>query len=358
MIWYICFIAAAVAAVATIIYSANLLFGTYKKKRRINVIHVLIAGFFVMGLILIIAPHYELYKGENLAVLKTVVVSFRKVIRLFGAHSIYDVFLEMIPCAPNSIADYYVSFVLAVQFIAPLLTFGFVLSFFNNVVSLIRYLLAYCNDVYIFSCLNERSLTLAEDIFKNHPNARVVFTDCIEKPKGNDLLLAERANGINAICFSKNIRAVNWSVHSKNSRIFFFAMCDDDAKNIDHATKLLKSYNMFENANLYIFSSGIIGELLMAGRAKGSMRVRRVNVVKSQVSRILFEKGDVIFQSARDSDKPSIKKISAVIVGLGTHGTEMLKSLAWFCQMDGYILKITGFDKDPLAEEKFTSLCP
>jgi hypothetical protein len=52
------------------------------------------------------------------------------------------------------------------------------------------------------------------------------------------------------------------------------------------------------------------------------------------------------------------KNISALIVGMGQHGTEMVKALTWFCQMDGYTFEINGFDKDPLAEDKFKQAAP
>jgi len=43
---------------------------------------------------------------------------------------------------------------------------------------------------------------------------------------------------------------------------------------------------------------------------------------------------------------------------MGRYGTEMVKALSWFCQMDGYSVKITAFDKDPNAADKFTRVCP
>ena len=36
----------------------------------------------------------------------------------------------------------------------------------------------------------------------------------------------------------------------------------------------------------------------------------------------------------------------------------MTKALAWSCQMDGYRAEINCFDVDPLADEKFKSICP
>ncbi|MBQ8696559.1 MAG: hypothetical protein IJ519_02460, partial [Clostridia bacterium] len=39
-------------------------------------------------------------------------------------------------------------------------------------------------------------------------------------------------------------------------------------------------------------------------------------------------------------------------------GTEMLKSLSWFGQMNGYRLQVDAFDMDPLAEDRFMALAP
>ncbi|MBR5033920.1 MAG: hypothetical protein IKX71_01305, partial [Bacteroidales bacterium] len=52
------------------------------------------------------------------------------------------------------------------------------------------------------------------------------------------------------------------------------------------------------------------------------------------------------------------KQISAVIVGLGRYGTEMLKALSWYCQMDGYHVEIDVYDADEKAEDRFRALAP
>ena len=88
------------------------------------------------------------------------------------------------------------------------------------------------------------------------------------------------------------------------------------------------------------------------------IKVRRVNEVQSLVLQNLHEKGyEKIFSSAFD-DKNGTKKINAIVIGLGKYGTEMVKALSWFCQMDGYLLEINAFDIDDKAEQKFISLCP
>ena len=72
---------------------------------------------------------------------------------------------------------------------------------------------------------------------------------------------------------------------------------------------------------------------------------------------MLEASGGRLFDNAIPA-QDGIKEIHAVIVGLGHHGTEMLKALTWYCQMDGYRVHIHAFDRDPLAEEKLTAAAP
>ena len=65
----------------------------------------------------------------------------------------------------------------------------------------------------------------------------------------------------------------------------------------------------------------------------------------------------MLFDSAVESDN-NIKTISAVIVGLDKYGKELLKALAWYCQMDGYRLIINAYDPDPRADDHLAAECP
>lgn len=51
-------------------------------------------------------------------------------------------------------------------------------------------------------------------------------------------------------------------------------------------------------------------------------------------------------------------QVKSARLGMGNNGTEMVKALTWYGQMDGYRLEINAFDKDELAEEKFVALAP
>lgn len=121
--------------------------------------------------------------------------------------------------------------------------------------------------------------------------------------------------------------------------------------------KLVERYKERENTNLYVFSTNVGSELFLSSTDQSAVKVRRINEVQSLVNRVLYESGEIIFDSARENSEGT-KDISAVVIGMGRHGVEMVKALTWFGQMDGYNLEINAFDKDPLAKEKFVALAP
>ncbi len=64
-----------------------------------------------------------------------------------------------------------------------------------------------------------------------------------------------------------------------------------------------------------------------------------------------------IFERAAEGENGE-KVISAVVIGTGLHGTEMIKALAWYGQMEGYRLYINAFDRDAGARSRFAAKCP
>lgn len=75
--------------------------------------------------------------------------------------------------------------------------------------------------------------------------------------------------------------------------------------------------------------------------------------------KIAEENGKIrnIFERAA-TNRDGEKVISAVVIGMGLHGTEMLKALAWYGQMEGYKLYVNAFDRDAGARSRFTAKCP
>lgn len=329
----------------------------YSRKHRFSLLNAIMVAFFVAALIMFYPVHYASEEASGLGVLRAVLLSIFHSMKMVTGGCEFSVIKDGMEYCPSELGMFYQIWATSLFLLAPIFTFSFVLSLFKNISASARYLASFLKDVYVFSELNERSIVLASDIKAKNEKALIVFTDVFEGNKENSFELIEEAKKLKAICFKKDVLVVKFQRHSARRAISFFTIAIDETENINQALKLIDRYKTRENTNLYVFSTSVCGELLLSSTANSAVKVRRVNEVQSLINSILYNDGDVIFTSARDNGKGT-KDISAVVIGMGRHGTKMVQSLAWFCQMDGYNLEINAFDKDPLAEEKFVALVP
>ena len=221
-----------------------------------------------------------------------------------------------------------------------------------------------------------------------------------EDPKGTEL--AYRAKSMGAICFDRELKDINLSHQCKKASIKLFAISEDEHKNHEDGLALAEKYRERPKTNLLVFTSAPESEILFASTADSKQKkrindtidavysrlvpngellqanedelkqfldaadqlfhVRRINPVRSLIDSVLYEdarsrRKEGVFGNARVISENE-KQISAVIVGLGQYGSEMLKALCWFCQMDGYSLNIDAFDRDDQAESRLRAACP
>lgn len=327
------------------------------RSHRFNLFNALFVCVFVSAIIMFFPIHFSLEESTASGAWRAILLSLFNSMQIFAVGCEFGVVADGLLICPDSIDMIYQIWAATLFVLAPIFTFGFVLSLFKNLTEYLRYLASYFKDAYIFSELNEKSIALASDIKSKHKNAAIVFTDVFEEKDEVTSELIDEAKKIRAICFKKDILVVNFKRHSSKKKIYFFTIGINENENLNQSLKLIEEYKMCENVKLYAFSIKIESEILLSSAQKGRMKVRRVNDVQSLINRVLYENGNIIFKSARENSDGT-KDISAVVIGMGHHGTEMVKALAWFCQMDGYSLKITAFDKDPLAKEKFIALAP
>lgn len=356
MIWIICLFASVAAFVFAVISAIVMLVTRYHAEKPKNPMNVLTIGAFVASLLLQFPICLTELQGS---VFRGVLLTIHSAISMFIIDVDYLSSIAVVEsCAPVWLHSFYFSYAAVLYVVAPVLTFGFILSLFKNLSAHIGYGLSYGKDAYIFSELNLRSLTLARDIKRTNPRAAIVFCDVFEQNEERSFELIEQSKELGAIRFQKDILAINFGFHSKKKDLRFFVIGQHEAENINQSLKIIQRYGEHVNAHLYVFSTRIESELLLSSpHGKNGIKVRRINEVRSVVNRFLYDHGKLLFDSAIEGEDGK-KVITAVIVGTGNHGTEMTKALAWFCQMIGYRVEIHAFDKDPLAEEKFTALCP
>lgn len=321
------------------------------------------AAFLSAALAFVPIYYSNYFDGEKAnGVLKTIFISLHNAIRLFIVDADYTFIIDTVTQTTNGLSQtlqpFYAVYMAFLFLISPLFTFGFILSFFKNLSAYWHLCLSRYKDVYVFSELSQKSLILAKSLKKENHRSAIVFCDVFENNEESSFELIEEVKKLRAICFKKDIINVNFAFfHSNKKLIKFFAVSEDGNENINQALKLGEKYKNVKNSHLYIFSDDVASELLLTTICDGELEVRRVNEAQAFINNELYSNPEKIFSNATACENGE-KVISAVVVGMGKYGMEMLKTLIWFCQVDGYALKINAFDQNPSAEDEFASQCP
>ncbi len=364
MLWNIFFLLSLVCFLAAVVFAIVRGRSRYVSGRIFTPSKILFLGVIISASLLFIPLYVNTFKSAQAGWVETILISIHNMIRLFIVDGEFDFVTKNLVGISEFTYGAYSVFFSVLFVLAPILTFGFVLSFFENLSANTRYFCGYFRNTYVFSELNESSLALAHSLLKNDKKRLVVFTDVFRRNEEKAFELVERAKELGAICFKKDIVTINFKIHSKKSELNIFAVGEDQSENLVQALKLIEMMKYSENVKLYVFSTQVESEILLSNafnqddRDAKRIKVRRVNEVRSLINRTLYEDGyENIFESAIEGENGK-KEINAVVIGMGKHGTEMTKALAWFCQMDGYRVEINCFDLSQNAQSSFRSLCP
>lgn len=337
---------------------AYALYNKIKGKKSGFPLNVILCTVFAANTLIFVPIYYDFFAGDNgiFHFFKTIMVSLHHAIRLFIVDSDFEIIKEMVP-NDNAVLYYIYTCYAAVLFVlSPVLTFGFIFSFFKNLSARRKYLSGYNNDVYAFSVLNDKSVALAKSLKEKFSDITVIFTNATEESVSGEL--REEAVKFDAIFFEKDITAVNFSAHSRKKSISFFMFEDEEEQNTEKALKITDKYKERENTNIYVLLNSVEGELLLNAADSGKIKVRRISDTRKMIYNILQNRGENLFAEAGRREESEFKQIGAVMVGLGKYGSEMTKTLAWFCQMDNYGIEIDVFDKDDGANDRFINQCP
>lgn len=331
--------------------------GRKSSPRRVSRISYLMAGTYLAALVLFLPIYSEYFRNSTLPWLKTALISAHNALRLFVVDGEFDIIQNFTRDREGAVGGLFAVYASVLYMVAPVLTFSFLLSFFRSVSARLEMAIRYFADIYVFSELNNRSVALAATIRENHPKAIILFADVFDQGDEQTFELLARARAIRAITTKDDVKLFRFSVHSKKSGLCFFIMGQEERENNDQAIYILQQFRERENTRLYLFSDSTESEMLIASADPGRIRVQRVNVVRSLIYRELYEQGRLFFDQAVP-DASGERHITALIVGMGRHGTEMMRALSWFCQMPGYTVTVHAFDRDKNARSRFAAQCP
>ena len=189
----------------------------YRSSRFITPSRVLAVGVFLAGWTLYF-PHYFIqfdYQNLFARIWESFWVSAHHTIRLF----VIDTGFEEIfySATVNGGKEAYAILGTILFILAPIMTAGVILSFFKNFVAYLKCLAKRKEDAYIFSELSEKSLALATDLSEKHKSAAIIFCDVFAANEESSYELCERAHELGAVCFRKDIAALNLAFFAKTS---------------------------------------------------------------------------------------------------------------------------------------------
>ena len=308
------------------------------------------------------------------SVFHSLLLAVQHTIRLFAFH---DRYLEMIEKV-EGLTEYYMVTLAAFYIIAPMLTVSVVISLFKNIASYLKYKLSFHKKVHIFSELNERTLTLGKSLddkynriggnpanrYKLFKEAAIVYADIMVNNEEEYLDLLDGAKKIGAILFKKDLTTIHfgdWLIFKRNKKeLNFYLISKDEREKISHTEHIIRTYKSNPNVKLFLFSDSIEAKCFLNVNSEATdiqMKVVRIDDIRSLIYHNLDDHGLELFENANRLPDGT-REISAVVVGLGKYGLEVMKALLWYCQLPGYRVKVIAFDERKESKSMFRAACP
>ena len=363
---------------------------------RLSRLHLMTAGIYIAVLLLFLPYCYNLtnFWGDDHLYIRPALMALFKTFRVFVFGVGFDDFVEIVPSAPSVLRAIFSLYTIALYFLAPLLTVGNVLSLFRDLQSRI-YLRLFCRkNVFVLSELNDHAMALAESIAKDKKNdgARIVF--CGVTKQQRELL---REKWIDAICLKKDVCDIRF--RKKGGLLRFFLISDNATRNTTQAVRLNELQKKSKRkTSVYVFSADPatdyildtldLGENLLSptfdqvakvpaggalrlpdseeeyGKMLGNFSIRRIDPVQNLIWDVL--KGNnyadyISIQKTVNECKTAPKVLSLSILGMGNHGTQLLKTAVWFYQRKGVRVEVNVFDMGGAngdAQKRLKQECP
>lgn len=264
------------------------------------------------------------------------------------------------------------AFSVAISTWAPLAVTSYVLSYLKSFSVMVRYRLPGKSNVHVFSELNERSLALAESIHQRGEQNALVFTGVKHGLDSTPREMVDRAEQLGAICLTRGINDEGVCHAHRKAKLYFYVISTDEEVNLRHAIALSDSPlpKRQQNPELYVISDSPAIALAIR-ESDNDIRVRLINPKRAMIYNWLWRNATSICQPDETSETScgldvftsakraveGTKTIAAAIIGLGDYGSEMLKALTWYCQMDdetsSYYLTADVYEKDALVTARF-----
>jgi len=332
-----------------------------RAKQVLSSIQVYTIGVFISVVMLFIPIYYTSYNfGDIYKFFRPFLIAVHNSLRIFILDGDFDIIVNSLSGQKTALRVCFSLYAAFLYVIAPILTFGNVLSLFKNIRGELRYKWSNKKAYYVMSELNEKSIALAKSIFKeyqnkgNLKNISIVFMDVFEQNEEDDYETLTEARDIDAICLKKDISHLD--ITSKKGTVELFLIGNDESENVSQAVKITKDLNQKnkkQNVKVFVFSTkpsaayivdSIKYDNLLDFAAKheyseNCFKLRRINEKQQLIWNTVPQMK--LFELADRANKT----LSVMILGFGSYGIEFFKMLIWFCQFEGYKLRVNIIDK-------------
>ena len=362
-------------SLSVIMLVGSLIWGLQRERRK-NAKSVIFAGTFGVGSAVFLLRFYALFaaavteyagSGRFYAFLMTVSRTFLHTLQTFSLDEDYELFLDKqyFPAElPAGVYDVYAFFYTVLNVVAPAMMLAFIMALLKELIAHIRTHLYPLSETYVFSELNECTVTMAEDLRKKSRNVFMLFTDAYvggdDEQKSE---LFERAKRTGAVIIKEDIITKNLN-HNPSIPITYVLADADENENLRVAAWLSngsEKINKYNCVNVIVFCSGRdSGATVQAAinkRSNKNMRFFVVNTYLNQIYRLLidhplYERMDIGFDGKK-------KKCTVLVVGCGSVGVECIKAAAWCGQLPDSDLRIVAVSDDADEKEEYLKRsCP
>lgn len=363
-VWALCLVLAIIIFIAGIAAGIAYYKDNRGKLREVSLVTIFLAVTFAAIFIMIIPLCWGNFVGSGTAGAQTFFDAIRASMQVFSLDGEYLDMYEATVELPNALRGWYRVVAIFLYVLAPVLLVSVIVTFFQNAFEHLRLRVTLKKHIFVFSELNAQSMLLAKSCRAKYSHSLLVFTDVYSQRNEYDTELEAQARECGALCFKDDVTTLFSYFRKKKSEVTLFIMGSDESENIRHTIKLMENCASCEKISLYVLTGSEVDEIILTSAMNENMKmtVRCINFARVLIYSHLYdnlnqtEKTPLVSRWKKDNASGR-EILSIVIVGLGGYGTELLRAWVWYGQIPGVELQIHVFEKDPLAEEKFSSLC-
>ena len=212
----------------------------------------------------------------------------------------------------------YKAVLLVLLIVAPLFTVGITLSFFSEKFTRLIYRIrSETRASYLFSAINERTLSIAEDIAARPQKSLIVFALRVSK-EDMDAETVARIKAISAYVVNDDIVTIRHSLRRTRN---YYLLDTDSAENLKTGLRLYEKYNgaRTDRVNMWIYNKNEMAEVIF-DQLYETFNVRLINEASLIAYNLVTD--HPLYDAVKEG------KLSILLVGAGNIGLEILRALA------------------------------